>query len=128
MADMGSRSRAVFTFGFGSEHNANMLFSLADAGSGCYYYVDTPQAIGPSFADCLGGLLSVAVQDVELKLTTLNGASICGEMHADFPVEMSEDRKEARVRMRDLNGDAQKEILLNLTVPALAAPVELWPM
>merc|ERR1719389_559411 len=87
MSDMGRQSRAVFSFGLGTDHNAQMLFSLSDAGTGCYYYVDTAQAIAPSFADCLGGLLSVVAQDVIMTLQTGNGVTL-GEIHADFPVEV----------------------------------------
>merc|ERR1719359_1403212 len=101
MSDMGRRSRVVYSFGFGDGHNANMLFSLADVGTGCYYYVDTPQAIGPSFADCLGGLLSVAAQDVVVTFRAVTGVAIC-DVKADFPVELSSDRTEVRVPMRDL--------------------------
>merc|ERR1719456_933796 len=110
MSSMGRKSRAVFTFGFGAEHNAQMLFSLADAGTGCYYYVDQPQAIGPSFADCLGGMLSVAAQDVTLTLNAEEGVSI-SSVHADFNVDMNEERTEARIKMRDLSSDAEKEVL-----------------
>merc|ERR1719264_1830051 len=117
---MGSRSRAVYTFGFGGEHNAQMLFAIADAGTGCYYYVESPQAIGPSFADCLGGLLSVAAQDVVLTLQAQAGATI-SKVHADFPVEISDDRDQARIRMRDLSGGAEKDVLLSLAAPSLAA-------
>jgi len=125
MADMGSRSRAVFTFGFGSEHNASMLFSLADAGTGCYYYVDTPDAIGPSFADCLGGLLSVVAQDVVLTFQASAGVAIC-DVNAGFPVEASDDGREMRIRMRDLSAEVEKDVLVNFEVPALEAPRAMW--
>lgn len=125
MAAMGRQSRAVFTFGFGADHNAQLLFSLADAGTGCYYYVDRPQAIGPSFADCLGGMLSVAAQDVTLALRTKNGAVI-STVHADFAVEMNEAATEAHIKMRDLSGDAEKEVLFDLSVPAVAALSDEW--
>jgi len=125
MSQMGRKSRAVFTFGFGAEHNAQTLFLLADAGTGCYYYVDRPQAIGPSFADCLGGMLSVVAQDVTLALCTKNGTTI-SNVHADFAVEMNEAATEARIKMRDLSGDAEKEVLFDLSVPAVTVLSDEW--
>ena len=61
------RQTCVFTFGYGSEHDANMLRAIADAGSGLFYYINNVDCIPDSFCDCLGGLLSVAAQ-VELVL------------------------------------------------------------
>ena len=39
-----------------------MLKSVAEAGSGLFYYLDNSDSIPESFCDCLGGLLSVAAQ------------------------------------------------------------------
>ena len=56
------RQTCVFTFGYGSEHDAGMLRAVADAGSGLFYYIDNVDCIPDSFCDCLGGLLSVSAQ------------------------------------------------------------------
>jgi len=56
------RQTCVFTFGYGSEHDANMLRAIADAGSGLFYHINNVDCIPDSFCDCLGGLLSVAAQ------------------------------------------------------------------
>lgn len=125
MADMGRRSRAVFTLGFGEQHNAQMLFSIADAGTGCYSFVSMPAAIGPCFADILGGMLSIAAQDVTLTLQATSGSTI-REVHADFPVEMSGDATRASIRMRDLQGDTDKDVLFSMELPVVAAPEERW--
>lgn len=56
------RQACVFTLGFGSEHDADLLHAVADAGNGLFYYIDNADSIPESFCDCLGGLLSVAAQ------------------------------------------------------------------
>lgn len=62
------RQTCVFTFGYGSEHDASMLRMIADAGSGLFYYIDNVDCIPDSFCDCLGGLLSVSAQVMHDKL------------------------------------------------------------
>ena len=57
-----NRQACVFTFGYGSEHDADSLHAIADAGNGLFYYIDNSDSIPESFCDCLGGLLSVAAQ------------------------------------------------------------------
>ena len=52
----------VFTFGYGGEHDADLLRAVGEAGNGLFYYIDNADSIPESFCDCLGGLLSVAAQ------------------------------------------------------------------
>jgi hypothetical protein len=125
MSDMGRQSRVVFTFGFGQDHNAQMLFALADAGTGCYYYIEKLPAVAPAFADCLGGMLSVCAQDVTVVMRTANGVTV-DEVHADFPAEITDEGKEVHVRMRDLCGDAEKDVIFQLRVPPIATPACAW--
>jgi hypothetical protein len=47
---------------YGSDHSAQLLGSIAEAGSGTYYYIESEENIPTAFADALGGLLSVASQ------------------------------------------------------------------
>ena len=72
------RQTCVFTFGYGSEHDANMLRAVADAGSGLFYYIDNIDCIPDSFCDCLGGLLSVSAQ---VRTEILHMASLLSIIH-----------------------------------------------
>ena len=49
-------------FGYGGEHNADLLRGVSEAGHRLFYYIDNTDSIPESFCDCLGGLLSVAAQ------------------------------------------------------------------
>ena len=62
MLEQIDRQACVFTFGYGSEHDADLLLGIAEAGNGLFYYIDSEESIPESFCDCLGGLLSVAAQ------------------------------------------------------------------
>ena len=52
----------MYTFGYGAEHDSDLLNAIASAGNGIFYYIDNPDNIPESFCDCLGGLLSVTAQ------------------------------------------------------------------
>ena len=56
------RQVCVFTFGYGGEHDADLLRAVGEAGNGLFYYIDNADSIPESFCDCLGGLLSVVAQ------------------------------------------------------------------
>ena len=70
------RHCSVFTFGFGSEHDADMLKAIATAGNGMYYFVNDADTIPESFCDCLGGLLSVAAQNLKLRITAAGDCAL----------------------------------------------------
>lgn len=59
----------IYTFGFGADHDVKMLESISDITvSGSYYYINSRDAIGPQFIECLGGLLSLAAQNITLNI------------------------------------------------------------
>ena len=62
LLDQIGRQCCVFTMGYGSDHDSEMLHHIADAGNGLYYYIENKDNIPESFCDCLGGLLSVTAQ------------------------------------------------------------------
>ncbi|XP_044393380.1 E3 ubiquitin-protein ligase WAV3 [Triticum aestivum] len=59
--DAGSRPGPIHTFGFGATHDAAALHTVAEATGGTFSFVGNQAAIQNSFAQCIGGLLSVAV-------------------------------------------------------------------
>jgi len=69
-------STGLYTFGYGSDHNAKLLQAIAGAagdGKGSYYFIETAEKVVGAFADCLGGLLSVAAQNVVVEVKASAG-------------------------------------------------------
>ena len=73
-----ARNTNLFTFGYGTEHDANMLRTIAEAGNGLFYFIENQESIPESFCDCLGGLLSVAAQNLVLTLKAECMVSLTG--------------------------------------------------
>lgn len=110
---------SLFTFGFGADHNENVLREVAAShGSGGYYYVGTPEDIPNAFADCLGGLTSVVAQNASLSLEPLGGATITRVLGT---YSRSED---GSVELGDLYSEDAKDLLVELSLPALATPCD----
>lgn len=63
----------VHTFGFGAQHSESLLQALATTSEGTYYFIENEDSIPTSFGDCLGGLLTVAGQNLKLTIHPLNG-------------------------------------------------------
>lgn len=117
---------ALYTFGFGADHNEDCLRALAEGSgaSGIYYFISTPEDIPNAFADCLGGLTSVACQNATLALKA------CGEGVTVSRVLDSAYKRDAdgSLILGDLFAEDQKDILLELQLPKLAAPAGPAPV
>lgn len=106
----------VHTFGFGSDTDASMLGAIAEAGNGSYYYISTPDDIPAAFADALGGLLSVAAQNVVLRLSPANGARITA-VRCGF--DTAADGADWIVRLPDLYAEEVKDLVVAVELPSM---------
>merc|ERR1719483_2039412 len=120
----------IFTFGFGSGHNEDMLRSLAGTTNGLYYYLADVEAIPLAFADCLGGLVAVVAQNVTLLLTPSLGVSVA-RVHGSYTVssrraaargELEADMLE--VSLGDVYAEEGEDLVIQLALPALTEPTE----
>jgi len=61
----------INTFGFGTDHKASLLQAIAEHGRGMYAYIDKLDMISNTFAECLGGLISVVAQKKFISLLSV---------------------------------------------------------
>jgi Ca-activated chloride channel family protein len=57
------------TIGFGEDYDEELLRSMADAGGGHSYYIENPDQAPGVFEEEIEGLLSLAAQNIEIKVT-----------------------------------------------------------
>lgn len=103
---------ALYTFGYGSDHDATLLRDIAGAageGKGGYYFVEASEGVIGAFADCLGGLLSVVAQHVVV------------QVGSDAPIRRVRrtgaervDEKHWRVPLGDLFAEENRDIVVEL--------------
>lgn len=119
---MAGSPMTLFTFGFGADHNENMLRSLAEATNGLYYYLEKEETIPAAFADCLGGLVAVVAQNATLVLTPVPGVAVA-HVHASYQKTDGPDGA-VELRLGDVYAEEEKDIVLQLSLPALPASAE----
>ena len=113
---------SLHTFGYGSNHNSDLLRAIATAGSGSYYYVEGVDDIRSAFGDCLGGVLSVVAQNLELTIEAVNGATITKVHHKSATAV--EPGRVYTVRFADVYGEEQRDVLADVRLPAGRAAVK----
>ncbi|KAM0926376.1 hypothetical protein ACQ4PT_003476 [Festuca glaucescens] len=116
-----NRSTPIHTFGFGTDHDAKAMHAVAEATGGTYSFIENQAVVQDAFAQCIGGLLSVAVQEAWIAVTC---------PHPDVRVRsIKSGRYESRVvaygraasvDVGELYADEERRFLLFVDVPIVA--------
>jgi len=109
----------INSFGFGADHDPKLLKAIAEAGNGIYYFIKGTENIPEAFADCLGGLLSVAAQNISLKfeVDTSSDVSI-KKIFTKFKLNEITPKKSYELTMGDIQSDESREIIVMAQLPA----------
>eukprot|EP01123_Difflugia_compressa_P010859 TRINITY_DN409_c0_g1_i3.p1 TRINITY_DN409_c0_g1~~TRINITY_DN409_c0_g1_i3.p1 ORF type:complete len:471 (+),score=75.26 TRINITY_DN409_c0_g1_i3:63-1475(+) len=118
---LGSLPCSVHTFGFGSDHDVNILKAIADRGSGTYFFVENKDTIADAFADCLGGLLSVVAQNISLEVEGING-TIVDMVKTAYPTVNQHSRY--TIAIGDIQSEEERDVLLIVTVPEYVQQID----
>lgn len=124
-SDAKNSEMTVYTFGFGVDHDPEMLKQISDAGNGMYYFIENEDKIGESFAHCLGGLMSTVAQGIQLCIDLTDGVSL-KEVHTLKPFEKVND-KSVKINIGDLQSEEKRDVVLELTLDPVPQPYSVTP-
>jgi len=119
------RSVSVFSFGFGADHDANMLRAVSEAGNGLYYYLETAEAIPETFSDCLGGLLSVLAQNIKVTIKTRQNGVEIGSILSSYRKTEVDPLNHIEIIVGDLYSEESKNLVFTVKLNDVSAPVEV---
>ena len=109
---------SLYCFGYGSDHNSQLLRQLSTAagdGRGGYYFVESTESVVGAFADCLGGLMSVVAQNVALEISPAPGSTI-SRVRRSGAVALDGGRW--RVPLGDLFAEEERDVLVDVRLDA----------
>ncbi|KAL3654645.1 hypothetical protein CASFOL_001630 [Castilleja foliolosa] len=109
----------VHTFGFGADHDSNVLHAISDASGGTFSFIESVGLVQDAFARCIGGLLSIVAHELRLTMTSLSPAGVEIRLNPSgrYAHEISEDRLRGAITIGELYADEEKEFLIYLSVP-----------
>lgn len=83
----------------------------------------TADNIPQAFADCIGGLLSVAAQNITLSVQGAPGVQV-ETVLCRLPSETDADRSHVTLGLGDLYSEETRNIVCRVTLPAVDEPVQ----
>ncbi|KAE8669201.1 chaperonin HSP60 [Hibiscus syriacus] len=115
----------VHAFGFGADHDASSMHSISEISGGTFSFIETETMIQDAFAQCIGGLLSVVVQELQAFVECMNSSICLGLLKAgSYPSNLSADGKTGFIDVGDLYADEERDFLVSVKVPAESSACE----
>jgi secreted protein with Ig-like and vWFA domain len=115
----GNRSLTVHTFGFGIDHDAAAMHAIAEATGGTFSFIQDHAVVQDSFAQCIGGLLSVAMQEARVECLH-PGVRVRTVKSGLYLSRVDTDGRAASVDVGELYADEERGFLVLLDVPVAA--------
>ncbi|CAL5068820.1 unnamed protein product [Urochloa decumbens] len=108
----------LHAFGFGADHDSDTLHSIAEASGGTFSFIEDEGVMQDAFAQCIGGLLSVSVQEMRLSMECVDpGVQLCSIKCGSYPSKVARDGRTGSVEIGQLYADEERDILLSVTIP-----------
>ncbi|RCV46603.1 hypothetical protein SETIT_9G544400v2 [Setaria italica] len=121
----GDWSAAIHTFGFGNDHDAAAMHVIAEATGGTFSYIENEAVIQDAFAQCIGGLLTVVVQEARIAISSGHpGVRIASIKSGRYESRVDVDGRSASIAVGELYADEERRFLLFLAVPAADGETE----
>ncbi|KAI3902588.1 hypothetical protein MKW92_004009 [Papaver armeniacum] len=108
----------VHTFGFGADHDSVMLHSIAESSKGTFSFIEDEGVIQDAFAQRIGGLLSVAVQNLQVHIKSLD-LCISQLKAGSYSTSLTGENQVGSVDIGDLYADEERDFLVLVNIPAV---------
>lgn len=110
----------VHAFGFGADHDAASMHSISETSGGTFSFIEAEGVIQDAFAQCIGGLLSVVVQELRVGIECVHTGLQLGSIKAgSYPSHVTNDARSGFINVGDLYADEERDFLVSVNVPAV---------
>ncbi|XP_044952640.1 E3 ubiquitin-protein ligase WAV3-like [Hordeum vulgare subsp. vulgare] len=108
----------VHGFGFGADHDSDALHSIAEVSGGTFSFIEDEGVIQDAFAQCIGGLLSVVVQDMRLTVQCVHtGVQLRSIKSGSYLSKVAGDGRNGSIDVGHLYADEERDFLLSVSFP-----------
>jgi Mg-chelatase subunit ChlD len=108
----------VHAFGFGADHDASLMHSIAENSGGTFSFIESETVIQDAFAQCIGGLLSVVVQELCVTIECMHHLLRIGSVKAgSYRFDNGPNSRTGSIAVGDLYAEEERNFLVNLDIP-----------
>ncbi|XP_028070604.1 E3 ubiquitin-protein ligase WAV3-like [Camellia sinensis] len=108
----------VHAFGFGVDHDAVSMHSISESSGGTFSFIEAEGVIQDAFAQCIGGLLSVVVQELQVGVECVHPKLQLGSIKAgSYKTRVMPDSKLGFIDVGDLYAEEERDFLVTVDIP-----------
>ncbi|KAG2371421.1 uncharacterized protein HKW66_Vig0215950 [Vigna angularis] len=108
----------VHAFGFGVDHDATAMHTISEISGGTFSFIEDEDVIQDAFAQCIGGLLSVVVQELQVEVQCVHPRLQLGAVKAgSYQFRLSDSAKMATIKVGELYAEEERDFLVTVNVP-----------
>lgn len=108
----------VHAFGFGSDHDATSMHSISEISGGTFSFIEAEDVIQDAFAQCIGGLLSVVVQELQVEVECVHPHLQLSSVKAgSYQTSLMANARLATISVGDLYAEEERDFLVTVNVP-----------
>ncbi|CAL9045518.1 unnamed protein product [Musa banksii] len=108
----------VHAFGFGADHDSAAMHSISEVSGGTFSFIESEIVIQDAFAQCIGGLLSVVVQEMQLDVECVHpGVQLASIKSGSYRNQLLNDARTGLIEVGDLYADEERDFLVSVNVP-----------
>ena len=104
------------------------LKAIAENGRGMYAYIENTDQISDTFAECLGGLVSIIGQNLKVQVQALNNVEINRCLSKGYTVKVDIPKKKHTISFKDLQSEESRDFIFELKVPQIEAEKKEDPL
>ncbi|MCL7026865.1 hypothetical protein MKW94_018391 [Papaver nudicaule] len=110
----------VHTFGFGEDHDPVKLHSIAEGSKGTFSFIENEGLIQDAFAQCIGGLLGVVAQDLQVHIQSLEPNLCLSQLKAgSYYSDISGNDRIGFIDIGELYADEERDVLVLVNIPSV---------
>lgn len=116
----------VHAFGFGTDHDATSMHSISEISGGTFSFIEAEDVIQDAFAQCIGGLLSVVMQELQIEVVCVHPHLQLSSVKAgNYRTSLTTDSRMGSINIGDLYADEERDFLVTINVPVDSSSDEM---
>lgn len=117
---------SIHCFGFGGDHDEEMMSKICKMKNGGFYYIQKLSILDEAFSHALGGLISVVGNQINLNLKKMGGNLASGIKISKFyegPNVKMINKDEYQIQISQLRSGITKNFVFELSIPQYGGDV-----
>lgn len=118
----------VHAFGFGADHDAVSMHLISETSGGTFSFIEAEGVIQDAFAQCIGGLLSVVVQELKVEVECIDPMlRLTSIKSGSYKTILASDSRKGSIEVGDLYAEEERDFLVTTDIP-ICESIDEMPM